>query len=258
MTRDVSLLGWQIRYEQRAFWRTRRAAVMTFAFPIMLLLLFGFLNSGDTIDTRGNLSYVTFFVPGMLAYATVTTGFSNILISIARARELGVIKRIQGTPLPWGIYVGGRILSTLLVVLAMTVVVLVIGAVAFGVDVRGSTLPGLVASMALGAVCFTALGFAVARFVGSSDTAGPVQAAVILPISFISGTFFPLDGAPDWLVTLSKVFPVQPLADGLQTAFDPRTTGSGIIGEDLLRLAVWAVVGIAASVRFAKLLSARA
>jgi ABC-2 type transport system permease protein len=258
MTRDLSLLGWQVRYEQRAFWRTRRAAVMTFLFPIMLLLLFGFLNSGNTIDTRQGISYVTFFVPGMLAYATVTTGFSNIMISLARARELGVIKRVQGTPLPWWVYVSGRILSTLLVVLAMTVVVLVIGAICFGVDVRASTLPGLVASMALGAICFTALGFAVARFIGSSDTAGPVQAAIILPISFISGTFFPLDGAPDWLVTVSKVFPVQPLADGLQTAFDPHTLGSGLVGDDLLRLAIWAVVGIAASVRFAKALSARA
>ncbi len=81
--------------------------------------------------------------------------------------------------------------------------------------------------MLLGAACFTALGIGFTRLLPNADSAGPVQAAVVMPIAFISGTFFPLDDAPDLLTKVASLFPPQPLADALQTAFDPHTHGAG-------------------------------
>jgi ABC-2 type transport system permease protein len=67
---------------------------------------------------------------------------------------------------------------------------------------------------------------------------------VILPVYFISGVFIPNVNLPTWLRDVARVFPVQHLANGLHHAFDPATTGSGI-------LALWAVAGLAvALVRF--------
>ena len=81
---------WQIRYEWRAYWRDRRRAVMTFAFPVLMLLLIGSLNEHTHISSRGGIPFLTFFVPGIVAYSA--------------AHVNGVSKRVEGfrsTPMQW-------------------------------------------------------------------------------------------------------------------------------------------------------------
>lgn len=253
----MSLALRQVGFESLAFWRDRRRAVMTFLFPLLMLLLFGSLSSGNEIDSRGGISFVSFFVPGIVAYGVVTTTFSNLSVSLAAAKEHGVLKRIKGTPLPFWAFFAGRAGSALVVCGAMTLVTLVLGAALFGVDVRLHTLPAFLAAEALGALTFTALGIAVARLLPSADSAGPVQAAIVFPVAFVSGIWFPLDDAPGWLDALSKALPLRPLADALQVAFDPRTAGSGFVGHDLLALAIWSLVGARLAIGFLRATSAR-
>ena len=81
----TSLAAWQVRNEQRAFWRNRRAAIFSFGFPIMLLLVFGLLNKGNTVDTaasRGRRSTS----PASSPTAIVTTAFSNIADQLRLSR----------------------------------------------------------------------------------------------------------------------------------------------------------------------------
>jgi len=130
--RDVGLVGWQIRYEQRSYWRNRGRGVFTFAFPIMFLVIFASLDMGRHIATRGGIPYDDFFVPGILAFGIIATTFINTAISTAILRDDGVLKRMQGTPLPRWAYVAARIGSTFLIMLAMTVVVLGLGAAVWG------------------------------------------------------------------------------------------------------------------------------
>ena len=59
-----------------------------------------------------------------------------------------------------------------------------------------STLPAAIVTLLLGAACLSALGVAVASLVKTADQAMPVAQLTFLPLSFISGIWFPLDGAP--------------------------------------------------------------
>src|SRR6478609_239073 len=161
LKRDLGLVGWQIRYEQRSYWRNRGRGIFTFVFPLMFLVIFGALDKGQTLSTRGGIPYDDFFVPGILAYGVIATTFVNMAISTAILRDEGVLKRMQGTPLPRWAYVAGRIGSTILLVAAMTAVTLALGVAAYGVHLRASTLPGLLCALVLGAACFTALGIGV-------------------------------------------------------------------------------------------------
>lgn len=249
--RDLSLAGWQVIYEQRAFWRNRARAFFSFLMPLMFLVIFASIYHGATISgPHGKqFSYNDFFVPGILAYGVIATTFVNMAISTSLAREQGVLKRMAGTPLPGWAYVAGRIGSTLLVTTIMTVVVLAIGGIAYGVDVRVSTLPGVLATLALGSACFTALGVGIVRWVKSAEAAPPVINFIILPLTFISGVWFHAKLSTG-ITDIAKVFPVRPLAHALQYAFNPFTTGSGIDGSDLRTLAIWLVVGVVLMVRF--------
>jgi ABC-2 type transport system permease protein len=98
--RDLGLVFWQIRYEQRAYWRNRGRGIFTFVFPIMFLVIFASLDSGQTIASRGHIAFNDFFVPGILAYGIIATTFVNLAIGTAILRDQGILKRMQGTPLP--------------------------------------------------------------------------------------------------------------------------------------------------------------
>ena len=161
--RDLGLVLWQIRYEQRAYWRNRVRGIFTFIFPLMFLVIFGSLDNGGHVHSRGGISFDTFFVPGILAYGIIGTTYVNLAISTAILRDEGVLKRLQATPLPRWAYIAARIGSTVLIMLAITVVTLALGAVAYGVHVRASTLPGLIATLILGTAAFTTLGIGITR-----------------------------------------------------------------------------------------------
>ncbi len=256
MGSEAALVGWQVLYEQRSFWRNRRRALASFAFPLMFLLIFGAITKGAHIKAQGNLAYINFYVPGIIAYAVMTIGFTNVAMSIALLRESGIIKRMRVTPMPWSFYLAGIVLSTVLTVLAATVLLLLVGVVFFGAELHASTLPALALMVILGTACFTPLGIAVSRFITKPDSGMPVLMLIVLPLSFISNVFFPVEGSKV-LKDIGKAFPLRPLAEGLGPAFHPTVQGSGLIGHDVQTLLIWAVVGCILMVRTVRMLSAR-
>jgi ABC-type multidrug transport system permease subunit len=131
----------------------------------------------------------------------------------------------------------------------VSVVTLVGAAVADGVEVRSTTLPGLLLALAVGTAACAALGTGVLRLVTKAESATAVTAGLVLPLTFISGVWGDFGELPGWLDTVAKLFPIQHLAHALQVSFDPRTTGSGISGTDLLVLAMWLVAGTLLGVR---------
>jgi ABC-2 type transport system permease protein len=249
-TGDVALTAWQVAYEQRAFWRNRTRAFFSFGMPVMLLLLFGALNNGGRIQELGNIPYITFFLPGILAYGIIITQFVNMAGGLAIQRDNGLLKRMRGTPLPGWAYVGGRVGSTALISIVMTVVMLVLGRVCFDVHVRAEAVPALVVAVLLGAATFAALGMAAVMLIPNAEAAPVVANVLILPLSFISGIWYPLTGAPQWLVDVAKIFPVERLASALHVAFDPLNHGSAWSGNDLLWLGIWLLIGTRLAMRF--------
>jgi ABC-2 type transport system permease protein len=243
MTSDLAIAARQLRFEQKSFWRNPAGAVFTFAFPLLFLVVFSTINSGQRLEERGGISFVTFFVPGILAFGLISACYTNLAIRMTMNRDFGILKRVRGTPVPTWAYLAGQVGSSLVVTFLLFLVTVGVGVVAFGVDFRTSTAAGLMVTLALGAACFCALGLAVSGVCPNADAAPAIVNFSIFPLLFVSGIFFPLDDAPEWLTTLAELFPMQRLADGLQYAFDPRTTGLGFNGGDLWSLLGWTVAG---------------
>jgi ABC-2 type transport system permease protein len=247
---DLALTGWQVAYEQRAFWRNRTRAFFSFGMPIMLLLLFGSLNSGGRVQELGNIPYVVFFLPGILAYGIIITQFVNMAGGLAIQRDNGLLKRMRGTPLPGWAYVGGRVGSTATISVVMAAVMVILGRVFYDVHLRAEALPAVILAVLLGAATFAALGMAAVAMIPNAEAAPVVANVLILPLSFISGIWYPINGAPQWVTDVAKVFPVERLANCLHVAFDPLNHGSAFAGNDLLVLAIWLVVGVRLAMRF--------
>jgi len=244
LRRDLGLVVSQIRYEQRSYWRNRGRGIFTFVFPLMFLIIFATLNQGVRLHNLGGIPYDDFFVPGILAYGIIGTTYVNMAIGTAVLRDQGILKRMQGTPLPRWAYIAARIGSTVLIVAAITVVMLAVGSIFYGVHVRLSTLPGLIAILVLGTAAFTTLGIGITRFISNAEVAPVIVNLTILPLTFISAVWFPVNGIPTALADIAKAFPIRPLADGLQYAFNPHTGGAGFNGTDIRALAIWTAAGV--------------
>jgi ABC-2 type transport system permease protein len=96
--------------------------------------------------------------------------------------------------------------------------------------------------LVLGTAAFSALGLALSSAIPNADSAPAVTNALVLPLSFFSGVWFPLNDAPKWLTTVAGIFPLKPFADGLQHAFLPGSSPPAMKAVNVASLLAWFVV----------------
>jgi ABC-2 type transport system permease protein len=237
----------QVHYERLAWWRNRRRVFFTFGLPLMFLVLLGALYSGT--DGPDGRSYLSYFVPGILAYGVISSTFVSVAAVITQLREDGVLKRVRGTPIPAWAYLAGHVGCVVLSALGVTVLALAVGDLAYGVAVPWHAMPGVLVTVLVAALAFTALGFAVVRLIKSADSGPAIVNFLLLPLTFISGIWGPpVDDRT--LARIADLFPVRMLADALQHAYDPGVHGAGLVPHDLLGLAAWGVAGFVLARRF--------
>jgi len=227
----------------RTLVRTPRAAFFTLAFPVLLLVLIGATNSGTVTAAGGKVDFAQYFTPSLAIFGLSFACYTSLVFSIPRAREQGILKRVRGTPLEPSIYLTALISVALISGVGSVLLMVAVGAAAFGVHVYLHLLPAALLTLVLGSLCLSALGIAVSSFVVRADTAPVVANLTLLPLTFISGVFSPMHGAPDWITTVAHVFPLSHLVDAFYATFNPHTTGSGFAWGDLAVLVAWTVVG---------------
>jgi ABC-2 type transport system permease protein len=240
----VRLFWHELRVEQKLFWRTIEAAFFTFFLPLAFFLMFGSIYGDDLVNgVRG----ARFLVAGMIGYGVASTAFAGLAITLVLRRESGILKRIRATPMPPATYLSAVLVSALIVFLIQALLIMVLGRVLYDV-----ALPGNVVSVALvlllGAATFAALGLAMTVLVRSAEGSSAVVNAVYLPMSFISGTFFPTENAPRFLEVIAEVLPLTyftSLTRDVMLRGDEIWSHPGSVGV----VAAWGVVGLAAAVR---------
>jgi ABC-2 type transport system permease protein len=239
----------QARYVNKAFWRNPMRAFFTFAFPLMFLVIFTALLGNGTvhIGTR-TVKESTYYVASMAAYGVITACFVNTGMSITFARDDGILKRIDGSPLPHAIFFTSRILHSVFVALLLVAITAAFGYFAYGADLAsGATLVRFIVMLLVGAASFCALGFAITAAIPNADAAPPIVNFSILPLLFLSGIFIPFSNStPSWVEWVGRIFPVRHFAVGLQAAF----LGTPFQWRDVVVVAAWGLAGLLLSIRY--------
>ena len=243
------LLLRQVRYTNKAFWRNPASAFFTFAFPLMFLVIFTTLLGHNRVNLGDRtVSSSTYYVAAMASFAVITACYTNVAMNVTFQRDLGVLKRTRGTPLPSGVYLGARVLHALMVAVLLVVVTAGFGRVFYQADIpTGITLVRFLVVLVIGAGSFCALGFAVTALIPNADASPAIVNASILPLLFLSGIFIPLgSNAPAWIRWIARVFPVRHFAAGMQAGF----LGTTFSWTDVLIVAAWGVGGLLLAIRF--------
>jgi ABC-2 type transport system permease protein len=239
----------QVGYVNKAFWRNPASAFFTFAFPLLFLVIFTtLLGQGET--TIGGVTYsnATYYVASMATFGVISACYTNIAISLVFAREEGVLKRVRGTPLPAGSYLGSRVAHATLIALLLVAITAAFGAIVYGAEFpTGLDLVKFLIAILVGAGCFAALGIAVSGIVPNADAGPPIVNAIILPLLFLSGVFIPIgDDAPTWVTVVGDVFPVKHFFDATFTSY---LGAPGFEWEDIAVMLAWMVAGVLFSIR---------
>ena len=242
----------QMKWEQKQFWRNPPAAVFTFVFPLMFLLIFSSLYGNDRVDQLGGIKFVQQYVPAIVAFGLISACYTNLAFTLSLRRAQGILKRKRGTPLSVGSYMGGIIANVVIIAALLTVVTIVVGIVVFGIEFPQFTTRvfTLVVVLLVGAFCFSACGIMIANIVPNQEAAPAVINVILFPLLFISGAFSYVDD-DNVLAQVAAFFPVRHLIKACQSVFlpPPQVEGAGWEPWHLLVLALWGVGATAIAAR---------
>jgi ABC-2 type transport system permease protein len=248
-------IGWERgKLEIREFFRQRESVVFTLAFPVILLLIFGSILN---FSIQGGLKFTQYFVPGILAVGLFGASFQTLAIQISLERDKGILKRLEGTPMPPSAYFIGKIIMVFAIV-TLEIIVLLAVSVALGkVDLptdwhRYVTLIWVtLAGVASGSL----LGMAFSSVARSGKAAPAVVTPVALVLQFISGVYSVFTQFPMFLQYAGAFFPLKWIAQGYRSVFLPDSyaqfeAGGGWELERIgLILLAWAVGGLLLTLR---------
>jgi ABC-2 type transport system permease protein len=170
-------------YDLRAVLRNRQSQFFALALPVLLLVIFASVlgRSGRTTQVAGGqISTSVYYVPGIIALGVITACFGNLVASVTAQRERGVLKRRRAAPVPAAAVIAGRVLTAVVIAVAMAAVLLGIGWAADGAHVPGRTALALAVSVVIGAASFCCLGYALPSLIRNEDAALPTTMALML------------------------------------------------------------------------------
>ncbi|WP_441249898.1 ABC transporter permease [Kitasatospora sp. McL0602] len=173
-----------------------------------------------------SLKPIQYLTPGLLGWAIATGAVFGTSFTLVNWRKKRVLRRLRLAPVSIGAVVGARVTVSVVVAFVQTAIFLVVATMPFfGLKLTGNwplVLPVVICST----IAFMSIGLLTGAIAKSEEAANGINQIIVLPMSFLSGAFFPLDGAPSWLQTVSHLLPLRYLVTSAQSVL---TKGGGLM-----------------------------
>ena len=170
------------------------------------------LTTSSVEDT--SLKLIQYITPGLLGWAVAMSASFGAAATLNGWRTSKLLRRLQLAPVSTGTVVGARIAVTVAVALGQLAIFLGLGTAVFGLKLTGAW-PTSIPLLVVGTLCFMAVGLLAGAVAKSTEGAVNMANFIGLPMSFLSGSFFPLDAAPGWLQAVAHLLPLLWLNNGM-------------------------------------------
>jgi ABC-2 type transport system permease protein len=184
--------------------------------PALWLLIFGTALSQIRGIPTGDVDYLTFITPGILAQSLMFIAIFHGL-TIIWDRDQGILSKYLVLPVPRASFVAGKALGAAVRALSQTIVIFLL-ALVIGVDLRW-TFGGIVASLLvviLSATFFATISIIAAIGLKSRERFMGFGHVITMPLFFASNAIYPISIMPDWLQVLASVNPLSYVVDLLR------------------------------------------
>ena len=176
--------------------------------PVLWLLIFGTTFSRIRAIPTGNVPYLDYLAPGIMAQSAL---FIAIFygIQIIWERDSGVLTKLLVTPSPRSALVAGKAFAAGVRSVAQAAIVVVVAAL-MGVAMSWNPvhLVGVVAVVMLGAAFFSCLSLSIAGVALRRDRLMGIGQAITMPLFFASNALYPIELMPGWLQVVSHANPL--------------------------------------------------
>jgi ABC-type multidrug transport system permease subunit len=182
------------------------------------------------------IRYIDWLFPGILAMNMMFSALWGVGYVVVRYRKNGVLKRLKVTPLTAFEYITAQAISRIFLLMFTLVIVWTGCDLIFAFEVQGS-YADLFVIFFLGSLSLTALGLVLASRGTSEEFTTGILNFISWPMMFLSEVWFSLEGAPGWVISFSKIFP---LTHMLTAARKVMHDGAGLmdVGPQILILSL--------------------
>ena len=171
--------------------------------PLMFLVAFGW-GLGRSIDV-GAGSYLDFLVPGLLAMNSMNISFNSIISVHAERIYHRSLEEYLIAPIRPDAFVIGKIAGAVVRGMISSAIIIILSYL-FGAHF--SITPLFLLVLALNCMIFAEIGFLAAMYISTYEEMSQVNLYVLLPMSFLCGTFFATAALPDVVRWIVEVLPL--------------------------------------------------
>ena len=222
--------------------------IQTLFSPLITSLLFLSVLSLAIGNERGDVlgvPFIVFLAPGLIAMQIIQQAFSHSSSSFMIGKIQGNIVDLLYAPLS----AGEVTLAVTLASVTRSVLIAAISLLVFYlfIDLEIKNFMTLIAFTLLSAFSLGALGIIAGLWAEKFDHMATVTNFIIIPLSFLSGTFYSIERLPEVLQTISKANPFFYMIDGFRYSFLGQSDGSvifGLVYLSILSLLIWFIAYI--------------
>ena len=224
------------------YFRSKPRIIGSLGQPVLFLVSFGF-GFGSIYQKAGNGNYIQFLAPGIILMSVLFTAiFSGI--ELIWDRQFGFLKETLVAPVPRLNIVLGRILGGATVAGIQGIIVFILTLILGFRPPNMMMIPMAFILMFIVAILFTSLGTVIASSMEDMQGFQLIMNFLVMPIFFLSGALFPLEGLPTVLKVLTHINPLTYGVDAVRWAMIGQATFP--VGLDILIISAVAasLVGI--------------
>ncbi len=208
-------------------------------------------KTGSTIlnipNIYGNLEYLDFLTPGVIALTVFMGSVATTGSAIAGEKEDGTLVRMLMTPISKRSVILGKTIYQLILQLGRAVILILAAYLLLGFNMNGSWL---LLSVVLVIFTLGGVGMGIVMSARTEDMESFLQLnmLVTMPSMFVTGVFFPLSSAPNWMRYIAYCLPLTYAIDAMRTIM-VKGQGLNAISTDLIILILFALITFTLGVR---------
>ena len=222
------------------FYRQRARVVGVIASPLLFWIVIGSgfgssFRSGEGSSQR----YLNYFYPGTLVMIVLFTAIFTMM-SVIEDRNEGFLLSVMVAPVPRAAIVLGKVLGGTTLATAQGLIFLIF-APFVGVHFTLTSFPLIVLTIFLVSFSLTALGFAIAWPLDSTQAFHAIINLFLIPLWLLSGALFPLSGASVWMRAIMYANPLTYGFEALRTLMYPEYANAFSLTSSILTLVLFAL-----------------
>tara|TARA_Y100000588_G_C13984936_1_gene808910 strand:- start:122 stop:931 length:810 start_codon:yes stop_codon:yes gene_type:complete len=211
--------------------------------PVVTAILFLLVISLAIGDERSNVlgvPFIQFLAPGLIAMQVIQQSFSHSSSSLLMGKVMGNIVDLIGAPLSASEVSLTIILASVTRAIIISVISIIIFSLITEIEIKNYLI--FILYLFLTSFIMGGVGFIAGLWAEKFDNMATVTNFIIVPLSFLSGTFYSINRLPEYLIKLSYYNPFFHMIDGFRYAFIENLDGSlnfGIIYLSILSFVIW-------------------